>query len=127
MLATKDRYDFDNIGQNFKNYSHLKCRSTKTDKILYGRNMLEQTYLALYRKWRDETAYISNPKDKFSNEAFIKLTENADKYKSIILNHLNAKPSAAVFILHMAYEKRPYGEEIFGDLIAMSKSWISVR
>jgi len=84
-----------------------------------------QSFYAVLRRWRSETAFASDPDKITSNPSYRALVHNARNTTDLIIDQLRVEPSFLVWVLDDAYGERPYADDDIGDITKMTDAWIS--
>lgn len=83
------------------------------------------SFYAVLKRWRSETAVYSNPDKITSHPSFLALVENAELMTPLIIEELRVKPSLLVWVLDDAFPERPYPDSAIGNITEMTNSWIA--
>ena len=83
------------------------------------------SFYAVLRRWRSETAFLSDPKQITSHPSYQAMVDNAPLITPLIIDELRINPSILVWVLDDAYPDRPYNDDIAGDITQMSNAWIA--
>jgi len=83
------------------------------------------SFYAVLRRWRSETAVYSNPDKITSHPSFLALVENAEMVTPLIIEELRIKPSLLVWVLDDAFSERPYPDSAIGNIAEMTNAWIA--
>lgn len=83
------------------------------------------SFYAVLRRWKSETAFESNPEKIVSHPSFEALVNNAETIAPLILYELKKQPSHLVWALEEAFHERPYAEADQGNIRAMSEAWVA--
>jgi hypothetical protein len=90
------------------------------------RPLVRKSFYAVLRRWRTETAFLSDPDKVTTHPSFLALVRHADIATSLIIDELRQQPSLLVWVLDDAFSSdRPYGEADVGDIEAMTNAWIA--
>jgi hypothetical protein len=85
-----------------------------------------KSFYAVVRRWRVETAFISDPDKITAHPSFAALVQNADVAMPLIIEELIQQPSLLVWVLDDAFPSdRPYADSDVGDIEAMTNAWIT--
>lgn len=98
-------------------YSAGTYKSSPTDFI--------GSFYAVLRRWKSETAFLSDPEEITAHPSFAALVGNAKLVLPLILDELRRSPSQLVWVLDDAIGERPYPTEASGDITAMTEAWIA--
>ena len=83
------------------------------------------SFYAVLRRWKSETAFISDPDLITSHPSFVALVDNAELVTPLIIQELREHPSLLVWVLDEAFDETPYLPSDAGNIRAMSDAWIA--
>ena len=106
----------------------FKAKSTSSRALgRYSPTPLDfiHAFYAVLRRWKSETAFLSDPEQITSHPSFKALVDNAKLVAPLIVEELRDRPSLLVWVLDDAFSERPYHSTDAGNVRAMSEAWIS--
>lgn len=83
------------------------------------------SFYAVLRRWRSETAIYSDPDKITSHPSFLAMVQNADLITPLIIEELRQSPSQLVWVLDDAYGEQPYAPNSTGNIREMTNAWIA--
>lgn len=83
------------------------------------------SFYAVLRRWKSETAFVSDPDKITSHPSFLALVDNAKIVAPLIIEELRERPSLLVWVLDDAFGETPYKKSDIGNIRAMSEAWIA--
>jgi hypothetical protein len=83
------------------------------------------SFYAVLRRWRSETAFLSDPETITRHPSYKALVDNAELALPLIIDELRRSPSKLVWVLDDAIDEKPYLPEASGDIVAMTDAWIA--
>jgi hypothetical protein len=83
------------------------------------------SFYAVLRRWRSETAIYSDPDKITGHPSFSALVKNAVLVTPLIIEDLRTKPSLLVWVLDDAFTDKPYPKSSTGNIREMANAWIA--
>ncbi len=98
--------------------------TTSSGKYSQAYSDFPSAYLAVFRMWQVDTAFLSDPNKIKEHQAFPALVRHAETALPIILSELRKRPSFFVWVLNEAFggkEGTPRGP---GNLRQLADEWV---
>jgi len=83
------------------------------------------SFPAVLRRWKSETAFMSDPDMITEHPSFRAIVDNARIVLPLIIDELRSGASLLVWALEDATGERPYADQDRGNIEAMSEAWIA--
>jgi hypothetical protein len=83
------------------------------------------SFYAVLRRWRSETAIYSDPDMITGHPSFSALVKNAEFTAPLIIEELKIRPSLLVWVLDDAFAHKPYPNSSIGNIREMTNAWIA--
>lgn len=114
------------LDENNKVFRRRKATSSESSgRYTPSPNDFVQSFYAVVRKWRSDTAFSSDPDQITGHAAFKALVDHADLVAPLIIDELRVRPSLLVWVLDDAISEKPYPEDAVGDIYQMTNAWIA--
>jgi len=81
-------------------------------------------FAAAEREWKDETAFVSNPAQKFLHPAYARIIGLGRPAIPLILRSMMKEPSDWFYALRALTGENPVPDQMAGDMVAMTATWI---
>lgn len=86
---------------------------------------LQQDFYELASNWKIQTAHFSTTYHKVNNSSYLKIIGMGEKALPFILKDLEEGPEHWFVALNSITKQNPISEDDFGDMQAMSHSWVT--
>ena len=97
----------------------------KTMPAAQGDSKLKTEFAKLVRKWKNDTAFVSNLKEVFAHEAYLRIIGLGPKAVPLVIDELKTNSGHWFYALRFMTGKDPVNEQDWGNVPRMRAAWLS--